>query len=92
MDDTDDNVNSATGTRGHVNSAFSRVTSHNPTPSIIKQRSVNTPSRWAVTSRNSRATVARQAVNITSRNRRARATTVARKSVNTTLLTAVPIT
>jgi hypothetical protein len=58
-------VDGATGSRGHVSSAFPRVTSHTPTP-IIAQRSVNTLPREAVTSRNRRAcatTVARQAVN-----------------------------
>jgi hypothetical protein len=60
-------VDGATGSRGHVNSAFPRVTSRTPTP-IITQRSVNTFPHEAVTSRN----------------RRARAMTVARQSVNTT--------
>jgi hypothetical protein len=45
-------VDGATGSRGHENSAFSRVSSHTPTPSIIMQRSVNTPPHWAVTSCN----------------------------------------
>ena len=56
-------VDGATGSRGHVNSAFSRVTSYTPTPSIITQRSVNTPPSEAVMSRSRRlraAAIARQ--------------------------------
>jgi hypothetical protein len=42
-------VDGATGSRGHVNSAVSRVTSHTPTTSIITQRLVNSPPRGDVT-------------------------------------------
>jgi hypothetical protein len=40
-------VDGSTGSKGHVNSAVSQVTSRTPTP-IIGQRSVNTPLREAV--------------------------------------------
>jgi hypothetical protein len=66
-------VDGATGSRGHVNPAFPRVTTRTPIP-IITQRSVNTRPREAVTSRSKGAratTVARQSVNTALSNRRA---------------------
>jgi hypothetical protein len=78
--DTKCDVDGSTESRGHVNSAVSRVTSHTPTP-IITQRSVNILHREAVTSRNRQAratTVARQSVNTESPNRGVRAAPIAR--------------
>jgi hypothetical protein len=85
-------VDGATRSRGHVNSAFPRVTSCTPTP-IIMQRSVNTLPREAVMSRNRQAramTIARQLVNTVSRNIGVRAAPVARQCVGKKHLTTIP--